>query len=93
MGAISNYSSSFSSKYGKGYKMSYVSGAIGIILAFAWAIFLLNRQRSEIISLKAQLLVERDYTNDLESDVNTCKSDVQFLKDGTEDLISSCRPR
>ena len=75
----------------KGFDMNYVTAALGIIVAFAWAVYLLNAQLHEIRSLKAQLSIERDYSKDLESDVTTCKGDVDFLKSSTEDLMRVCK--
>lgn len=73
--------------------MKYVYPIIGIIGSFAWCIFLLNQQRHEIILLKAQLSISNDYVKDLENDVNSCKGDVDFLKNGVEDMIKVCVPR
>ena len=67
--------------------------ALSIISAFAWSIFLLNSQLKEIRSLKAQLAIERDYSKDLEADLTTCKGDVDFLKQGVEDMMKVCRLR
>jgi hypothetical protein len=73
--------------------MNFVAPMIGIIMAFGWSIFLLNSQLKEIRSLKAQLAIERDYSKDLENDLSTCKADVDFLKNGVEDMMKVCRPR
>lgn len=71
--------------------MNYIYPSVGIILAFAWCIFLLNEQRDEIISLKAQLSIEKDYNKDIEVDINTCKGDVDYLKAGLEQVISASK--
>ena len=72
--------------------MKYIYASVGIILAFAWCIFLLNEQRAEIISLKAQLQIANDYVrdvNDSEHQLVQCTQDVDYLKAGLEDLISA----
>lgn len=71
--------------------MSYVSAALGIILAFSWSIYLLNAQLKEIRSLKAQLIIEKDYNQDLENHLDVCKGDVDFLKQGVEDMMKVCK--
>ena len=73
--------------------MSYVSAALGIIAMFAWGVFLLNSQLKEIRSLKAQIQVEREYSQDLDNSLSVCKGDVDFLKQGVEDMVKVCRPR
>ena len=72
--------------------MNYITASIGIILAFAWCIFLLNQQRDSIISLKAQLSIAQDYErdrNDTEHQLVQCSHDVDYLKGSLEDLIAA----
>ena len=71
--------------------MSYISAALGIIAMFAWAVFLLNSQLKEIRSLKAQLSIERDYSQDLDNSLSVCKGDVDYLKNGLEDVIRASK--
>jgi hypothetical protein len=71
--------------------MSHIAAYLGIVSAFAWAIFLLNSQLKEIRSLKAQLSIERDYSKDLEVDTSVCKADSDYLKNGMEDLMRVCK--
>ena len=70
--------------------MNLVYTLVGIILAFVWAILLLNWQRDEIISLKAQLSIANDYIRDVnasEHQLVQCTHDVDYLKGSLEDLI------
>ena len=67
--------------------MKLIYPSIGIILAFSWCIFIMNSQLKEIRSLKAQLSIERDYSQDLDNSLSVCKGDVDFLKQGLEDVI------
>ena len=70
--------------------MNLVYPSVGIILAFTWCIFLLNEQRDEIISLKAQLQIANDYVRDVnesEHQLVQCSNDVAYLKQGLNDII------
>jgi hypothetical protein len=63
---------------------------VGIILAFSWMVFIANQQRKEIVSLKAQLSIFKDFERDVNEsnkDLVQCSNDVEFLKQGLEDLI------
>lgn len=71
--------------------MNYIYASVGIILAFVWCIFIMNEQRYEIISLKAQLQIANDYVrdmNDSEHQLVQCIHDVDFLKQGLEEVIA-----
>ena len=72
--------------------MTYITPVIGIVSVFVWGIILLNLQRDEIISLKAQLQIANDYVrdvNDSEHQLVQCTHDVDYLKGSLEDLISA----
>ena len=74
--------------------MNLVYTLVGIILAFAWAIFLLNEQRDEIISLKAQLSICQDFERDVNEsnkDLTQCIADVDYLQRGLEQVISASK--
>lgn len=63
---------------------------VGIILTFSWCIFIMNAQLYEIRSLKAQLSIFKDFERDVNEsnkDLVQCSNDVEFLKQGLEDLI------
>lgn len=71
--------------------MNYITASVGIILAFVWCILLLNWQRDEIVSLRAQLQIANDYErdrNDSEHQLVQCAHDVDFLKQGLEEVIA-----
>ena len=70
--------------------MSYVSGVIGIVLAFSFMVFIASQQRTEIVSLKSQLSIAQDYErdrNDTDSQLVQCSNDVDYMKNSLEDLI------
>ena len=74
--------------------MNLVYALVGIILAFVWAILLLNWQRDEIISLKAQLSICQDFERDVNEsnkDLTQCMSDVDYLQRGLEQVISASK--
>ena len=70
--------------------MKYILAYLGIISAFGFMVFIANQQLDEIRSLKAQLSISEDYIQDLENDVSTCRSDVDYLKNGVEDMMQVC---
>lgn len=74
--------------------MNYITASVAIILSFVWCIFLLNEQRDEIISLKAQLSICKDFERDVNEsnrDLAQCMSDVDYLQRGLEQVISASK--
>lgn len=67
--------------------MKFIYPVLGIIFFVSYCIFIMNQQLKEIRSLKSQLAIEKDYTSGLEADLESCKYDVEFMKNGLEDII------
>jgi hypothetical protein len=63
---------------------------IGTIVASAVFIYATSDAMTEISATKAELAISNDYISDLENDLNSCKGDVDFLKNGVEDLMPVC---
>ena len=72
--------------------MNLLYPLLGIILAFSWCIFIMNSQLDEIRGLKAQLSIAQDYErdrNDTEHQLVQCSNDVDYLKQGLEEVIAT----
>lgn len=63
---------------------------VGTIVASVVFIYATADAMDELSSTKAQLVISNDYISDLENDLNSCKGDVDFLKDGVEDMMKVC---
>lgn len=64
---------------------------VGAVIASVIFLYATADAMDELSSTKAQLAISNDYISDLENDLNSCKSDVDFLKDGVEDMIKVCK--
>jgi hypothetical protein len=74
-------------------KYMLIGVVIGTIVASAVFIYATSDAMTELSATKAELAISNDYISDLENDLNSCKGDVDFLKNGVEDLISTCTPK
>ena len=57
---------------------------------FSWCIFIMNQQRDEIKHWKLQAKLAVHHQNETNHDLNECKSDVEFLRNGVDDLMKVC---
>jgi hypothetical protein len=70
--------------------MKLMYPTVGIILMFSWCIYLLNSQREEIQHWKLQAQIAVHHQNETNHALNECKSDVEFLRNGVDELMESC---
>jgi len=71
-------------------KYMLIGQLIGIIITSIVFIFGMDSVMDELSATKAELAISNDYISDIENDLNSCKGDVDFLKESNEDLMEVC---
>jgi hypothetical protein len=59
-------------------------------MGLSWSILLLIAQRDEIKHWKLQAKLAVHHQNETNHALNECKADVEFLRDGIDNLMESC---